>query len=97
MTERPEVQVTDNAAAGRYEAHVNGALAGYIRYRELPGEIVLIHTEVDDEYEGQGVGSRLVAGALDDVRARGLFVTPLCRFASAYIDRHPEYEDLLAA
>jgi uncharacterized protein len=97
MSERRDVQVTDNSAAGRYEAHMDGELAGYVIYREEPGGIVLVHTEVLDEFEGQGVGGRLVAGALDDIRARGLSVTPLCRFAASYIDRHPEYADLLAA
>jgi uncharacterized protein len=97
MSDRPEVQVTDNAAACRYEAHVDGALAGHLIYREEPGGLVLVHTEVYDEFEGHGVGSRLVAGALDDIRRRGLSATPLCRFASAYIDRHPEYSDLIAA
>ena len=92
-----DVQVTDNSEAGRYEAHVNGELAGYIVYRDQPGGIVLVHTEVLEQFEGQGVGGRLVAGALDDIRERGLTVTPLCRFAASYIDRHPEYADLTAA
>lgn len=92
-----DVQVTDNSEAGRYEAHVNGELAGYIVYRDQPGGIVLVHTEVLEQFEGQGVGSRLVAAALDDIRERGLSVTPLCRFAASYIDRHPEYGDLVAA
>jgi uncharacterized protein len=97
MSERPDVQVTDNPDDGRYEAHVNGQLAGYLVYREQPEGIVLVHTEVFDEFEGQGVGGRLVAGVLDEIRERGLSVTPLCRFAAGYIDRHPEYADLLAA
>jgi predicted GNAT family acetyltransferase len=97
LSERPEVQVTDNRAEGRYEAHTNGEVAGYLFYRERPGGLVLIHTEVADEFEGQGVGGRLVAAVLDDVRARGLSVTPLCPFAAGYIDRHQEYADLVAA
>ena len=97
MSERPDVQVTDNPETGRYEAHVGGELAGYLVYREEEGGIILVHTEVFDAFEGQGVGGRLVAGALDEIRERGLSVTPLCRFAAAYIDRHPEYADLIAA
>ena len=95
--ERAEVLVTDNPAARQYEAHVNGELAGSLMYRKLPGGLVLLHTEVEDGFEGHGVGGRLVAGALDDVRARGLTVTVYCRFANAYIQRHPEYADLVAA
>ncbi len=53
------------------------------------------HTEVFPEFEGKGVGSRLATGALDDVRARGLKLTPQCPFISAYIKRHPAYADLV--
>jgi predicted GNAT family acetyltransferase len=56
---------------------------------------VLVHTEVAPSAEGAGVGSRLVRGALDDVRARGLRVAPLCPFVREYIRRHPEYADLV--
>jgi uncharacterized protein len=97
MSERAGVLVTDNAAAGQYEAHVNGELAGSLMYREREGGLVLLHTEVAEGFEGHGVGGRLVAGALDDVRERGLSVTVYCRFAAAYIQRHPEYADLVAA
>jgi uncharacterized protein len=92
-----EVSVADNPAKRRYEAHVDGALAGSVSYQERPGGLVLIHTEVADEFEGRGVGSRLVAAVLDDMRTRGLSVTPHCRFAAAYIQRHPEYADLVAS
>lgn len=97
MSERPEVHVTDNPAEGRYEARVDGELAGWVFYRDRPGGLVLIHTEVADEFEGHGIGGRLVAGVLDDIRERGLSVTPLCPFAAGYIERHPEYADLIAA
>ena len=59
--------------------------------------ITLVHTDVDPKWEGQGVGSELVRGALDDLRARGLKVRPLCPFVAAFIRRHPEYEDLVSS
>jgi predicted GNAT family acetyltransferase len=89
------VEVVDNPAKSRYEALVDGSVAGYLFYQEGDGALTLVHTEVGDEWEGQGIGSRLVAGALDDVRARGLSVTPVCPFAKAYIERHAEYGDLV--
>ena len=58
--------------------------------------IVLVHTEVAPAVEGRGVGSRLVSAALDDIRARGLRLVPICPFVRAYLGRHPEYADLLA-
>ena len=90
-----QVRIVDRPEARRYEALVDDRLAGYAEYQKLPGRIVFIHTEVAAEFEGRGVGSRLAAGALDDVRARGLGVTAKCPFIAAYIRRHPEYADLL--
>jgi predicted GNAT family acetyltransferase len=87
--------VTDNPAELRYELHVDGELAGIIRYRRQPGAIVLVHTDVDRRFDGHGLGTRLVQGALDDLRARGLAVVPLCPFVADFIDRYPEYRDLV--
>ena len=80
----------------RYEAAVPGGTA-FIEYRLKPGRIVLVHTEVPKESEGHGVGDRLVRFALDDARARGLAVVPLCPFVAAWIERHPDYRDLVRA
>jgi predicted GNAT family acetyltransferase len=73
----------------------DGERVGLIRYRVEPGVVVLVHTEVDEAVEGTGVGSQLVRGALDDLRARDLRLVPLCRFVAAYLRRHPEYADLV--
>jgi uncharacterized protein len=90
-----EIEVRDNPEKHRYEVEVDGELAGASYYRDRDDARVVTHTEIDEEWEGQGVGSRLIQGALDDIRARGLRVTPVCPFASAYIERHPEYADLV--
>lgn len=90
-----DIEVADNPDKRRYEVTVDGEVAGASYYRDADGVRIVTHTEVADEFEGQGVGSRLIAGALDDIRARGLRVTPLCPFAAAYIKRHPEYGDLV--
>ena len=96
MPDAPEIRVTDNPDEQRYEVLVDGALGGFAQYRLRPGRIVFTHTEVDDAYEGHGVGSTLVRSALDDARSRGLQVTPMCPFVRAYIEHHPEYRDLVA-
>ena len=96
MAGENDVQVVDNPEEGRFEAVVDGAVAGFAYYRERPGSIVITHTEVGDEWEGKGIGSALIAGALDEIRARGLSVTPVCNFTRGYIERHPEYADLVA-
>jgi predicted GNAT family acetyltransferase len=89
------VEVRDNADEERYEATVDGALAGYTVYRSRPGLIAFMHTEVDSAFEGHGVGSTLVSEALDDARRRGLEVLPFCPFVNSYIERHREYVDLV--
>jgi len=91
------VTIRDNPDKRRFEAVVDGEVAGIVFYQERDGALVLVHTEVADEFEGQGVGSRLAAGALDEARARGVPVVPLCPFVRGYIDRHPEYADLVAS
>ena len=92
------VKTTLNESAGRYEAHVDGELAGFAEFERDGDRIVFTHTEVDDAFEGHGVGSALARGALDDVRARGgLRVVPRCPFIKAWIEKHPDYDDLVHA
>jgi uncharacterized protein len=90
------VTVEDHPEAQRYELSAEGERIGFVRYR-ITGEVIaLLHAEVEPAREGQGWGSRLVAGTLDDARARGLTVHPVCPFVVAFIRRHPRYQDLLA-
>lgn len=86
----------DNQEGRRYELVNGDELLGEIRYRTEPGVIVLVHTQVAPQAEGQGVGSRLVAAALENIRSRGLRLVPTCRFVKAYLERHPEQLDLVA-
>ena len=90
-----EIVVRDNAQEHRYEIFVDGDLAGFSAYRDDGSLRVFTHTKVDNDYEGQGVGSALAKGALDDTRRRGEAVVARCPFVAAYIERHPEYADLL--
>jgi len=91
-----DVRVIDNAAELQYELTVNGNRVGELRYRTEPGELVLVHTEVDPAFEGRGLGTRLIQGALDDIRARNLRMTPQCPFVRVFVERHPAYADLVA-
>jgi predicted GNAT family acetyltransferase len=81
--------------AADYEITVDGQHAGLAAFEEWPGVVVFTHTEIDDAFEGKGVGSELARAALDDVRGRGLRVVPKCPFIKAWIERHPDYQDLL--
>lgn len=90
------LQIDDNPEAQRYEALVDGQLAGFIQYQLRDGLMTMYHTEVEPAYEGHGVGGELVKVALDDVRERGLDLAPLCPFIAEQVRRHPnEYLDLV--
>ena len=89
-------QVKDNPATGRFEMASGDAVA-FVEYeRAGDGRIALLHTEVPEALSGQGVGSKLVRGVLDRLRAEGARVVPRCEFVASYVERHPEYRDLLA-
>jgi uncharacterized protein len=87
--------VKDNADEGRYELGVEGQTA-LLAYHRRGGTVFLTHTEVPEALEGQGIGSRIVKHALDEARAAGEKVAPWCPFVRAYIDRHPEYEEIVS-
>lgn len=85
------VTVQENPAEHRYEALVEaGVVAGFAEYVDHRGTRLLFHTEVDDAFEGQGVGSALARGALDQAIAFGP-VSVSCEFIKAWIERHPDY------
>ena len=74
----------------------SGGAVAFVEYMRAGGWTVLLHTEVPEALSGKGVGSKLVSGTLDALRAEGLKVVPRCEFVAAHIERHPEYRDLLA-
>ena len=87
--------VRDNAAQHRFELEVDGHTAT-LYYRLEPGVITLVHTEVPEALGGRGIGSTLVRGTLEAIRAKGLKVIVKCPFVAAYMGKHPEFNDLLA-
>jgi predicted GNAT family acetyltransferase len=91
-----EPTVVNVPDASRYELRDGDRMIGEAAYRRRNGRIAFIHTEVDEALEGRGLGSRLVETALEDARRDGLEVVPLCPFVAAFIERHPEYEEVVA-
>ena len=87
------LKVIDNKEKERFEIDLDGKTA-LIDYSEQNGVVAMTHTEVPPEFEGKGVGSQLVKGALEIVKNENKRVRPLCTFVAAYIKRHPEYESL---
>ncbi len=97
--EPPALDVRDVPARQRYEATTAGdapALAGLIDYERVEGSLVLVHTEVLEDFAGQGVGSRLVRDVIADARERGVRVVPQCAFVVRWLEKHPEQQDVLA-
>jgi predicted GNAT family acetyltransferase len=94
-TETPRVLVADNPSLSRFEIGVDGALAGFATYRDLRSARAFDHTEIAAEYEGMGLASTLIRFALDQARAAGRKVLPFCPFVRGFIERHPDYLDLV--
>lgn len=88
--------VRDNKAEHRFEMSAGHDMA-VAYYRLEPGVITFTHTEVPAALWGQGIGSRLLRGAMESARSQGLRVIPRCSFVAAYLRKHPEFNDLVGA
>jgi predicted GNAT family acetyltransferase len=94
MTEAP-LEIVDVPDQRRYEARLDGELAGWVDYRRVRDRLVALHTEVRPAFEGRGIASQLVRRVIADARAAELFITPRCPFFAAHFERHPEDRDLV--
>jgi predicted GNAT family acetyltransferase len=90
-----DVKVINDEAVSRFEASVGGQVA-YLSYERRGARIVYDHTKVPPALEGHGLAGKLTRTALDDARAQGLKVVPVCSYVASYIGKHPEYQDLVA-
>lgn len=93
----PIETVTDNLAEQRFEIRIDGDLAGITQYERNGGMVTFNHTEIDPSLRGRGLAGTLVAFALDASRMAGLTIHPQCPYVAAFIDKHSEYNDLLAS
>lgn len=87
--------VADAPERERFEISLDGEVVGFTTYHRTPRALALNHTEIDPAHEGEGLASRLIAGALDAARAEGLAVLPFCPFVRNFIEAHKEYLDLV--
>jgi predicted GNAT family acetyltransferase len=93
----PETVIRDNTVEDRFELFVNGMPAGVLAYRIQGEKYALTHTEIDPEFEGRGMGSKLISGTLDQIRAAGHTILPICPFVLSFLQRHDDYLDVVAA
>ncbi|HEY8534473.1 MAG TPA: GNAT family N-acetyltransferase [Micromonospora sp.] len=89
------VLVEDNPARRRFEILVDGCLAGFAVYELRQDTVVFLRTEINGAAQGRDVGEDLVRRALEQVRARGERVAVECPVVATYIERHPDYADLV--
>ena len=90
----PVNDVRNNETESRFECTVDGKLS-VVEYQTGPGKIIFTHTEVPEELSGRGIAKDMVAAALAYARNKKLRVVPLCSYVARYIERHPEYRDLV--
>jgi len=88
------MDIVDNVAQHRYELPVDGGTA-FLQYQRRAGVVTLIHTEVPPALRGGGVAGRLARHALEAARSAGEKVVPMCPYVQAYLQKHPEYSDLI--
>ena len=89
-----DAEIRDNADLNRYELPVDGEMA-VVTYNLSAPHLMITETRVPARLEGQGIASRLARHVLDDARARDLLILPVCPFFSAYLQKHPDYADVV--
>jgi len=94
MAYSPELPIEHNLQAGRFEFEKDGQLA-VLEYHLADGRIIFTHTSVPKALGVLGIGSHLAVAGLDYARMKSLTVVPLCSFIAGYIQKHPEYQDLV--
>ena len=86
--------VRDNKALSRFELDAEGGVA-FANYRRTPSAVIITHTETPRSLRGHGIASELVEGALQLIRAEGLKVIAGCGFVVDYLQKHPEFDDMV--
>src|SRR6478609_4118381 len=90
-----ELELRINTTLNQFELEVGQSMA-FIEYKLSADRLFLIHTEVPHELEGKGVGSAIVQKALQYAKDNGYKIVPLCPFIQTYLQRHKEWNDLVA-
>lgn len=93
--DQQDISISHQAGRQRYELALDGTLAAFAQYRQQGDSVDFVHTEVLPQYEGRGLAGRLAQFALEDVRDRRRKAIASCSYIANYIERHPQYRDLL--
>ncbi|KUI37107.1 GNAT family N-acetyltransferase [Mycobacterium sp. GA-2829] len=94
-TDKTGASTTVNAESDRFTIGVEDKTVGFAAFTDRGGQRVFTHTEVEEEYEGRGLATILVAEALDRTRDAGLRIVPACALVANYVEKHDEYSDIV--
>ncbi len=89
------IEVEPLPSRNRYTITVDGEQAGYTQYTDRDDQRVFLHTEIDPAFEGRGLGSILIQGALTDVRENGMRVVAVCPFTVNWLRKHHDFDDIV--
>ncbi|MEL7447069.1 MAG: GNAT family N-acetyltransferase [Pseudomonadota bacterium] len=97
MTAAPEIHLEDNGSKGRYVlAPEGGKDEAELTFSRASDILVIVdHTGVPDEFRGRGYGKLLAERIVEDARAKGFKIVPLCPFFKAQAQRHPDWADVV--
>lgn len=90
-----EYEIVHNELDKRFEAELNNQTLGVVDYYKEENNLVVTHTGVIREYEGRGIAAALTKDVLEYARREGFHIRALCSYTRSYIERHPEYQNLL--
>ncbi|MGB3730731.1 GNAT family N-acetyltransferase [Microbacterium sp.] len=85
----PDITVSRNDEASRYEIRFDGTLAGFAEFDRRPDEFRFVHTEIDHAFQGRGLAQQLAAAALADAAGSADVIAPYCPFIAGYLEKHP--------
>src|SRR6185312_7989109 len=92
-TDKTGATTTVAKEADRFTISVDGTVAGFTEFSDSDGKRTFPHTEVDDAFQGRGLASILIGEALEQTKAEGLQIVPVCSMVVAYVEKHPEFAD----
>lgn len=96
VTDYDDVEIRDVTDHHRFEIAMAGERVGLATYRDAGSTRTFVHTETAPGHEGHGLAGKLIRRALDETREAGMRVVPECSYVRAFIERNPEYADLVA-
>lgn len=96
-TDKTGATTTVNQEADRFTISVDGTVAGFTEIIDRDGRRTFPHTEVDDAFQGRGLASILIGEALEQTRTAGLRIVPVCSMVASYVEKHPEFADVVDA